>query len=335
MSGALLADAARPSFARHETFPLRFGWLRKAYTAALASDGTVFSDPRATVKLGVGKNMVNAIRYWAQAYKILEEQKDPQRPRVPKLVPTAFGRALLDDGTGWDPWLEDPASLWLLHWQLLTPPTLAPAWWAAFHLFAPEQFDEQQLVDHLLELVAAAGWGNIVEASVKKDVDCLLRTFAVRRYGRQTMDDLLDCPARELGLLELAAGETKAWRFVIGASRRCHRRWSRTPAWTTSRASPPASAASASPGSRPTPAAPAGRSASPSPRCSRRSAPARPGTPSSSWWNRVACGSSSSPATFASRPARCCSSTTRGPRHEPRRVPQRDLHEQRPEPGGQ
>lgn len=215
MSGALLADAARPAFARHETFPLRFGWLRKAYTAA-QDNPTVFSQPKATVDLGVGKNMVNAIRYWAQAYKILEEAPNPARPRLPLLVPTPFGSQLLDDA-GWDPWLEDPGSLWLLHWQLLKSPCLAPAWWAAFHLFTPEQFDEQQLVEHVIELTAAAGWNTVVEASVKKDVACLLRTFALRRVGRQTMDDLLDCPARELGLLELAAGDVKSWRFVTGA----------------------------------------------------------------------------------------------------------------------
>ncbi len=91
MSGALLAEAAKPVFARHETFPLRFGWLRKAYTQADADSG-VFSRPTATVGLGVGKNMVNAIRYWAQAYKILEEVPNPERPRVPLLVPTTFGR---------------------------------------------------------------------------------------------------------------------------------------------------------------------------------------------------------------------------------------------------
>jgi Protein of unknown function (DUF4007) len=216
VSGALLAEAARPVFARHETFPLRFGWLRKAYTEA-ERNPQVFSQPKATVDLGVGKNMVNAIRYWAQAYKILQEETDPERPRVPKLVPTDFGRKLLAEDRGWDPWLEDPGSLWLLHWKLLTPKSFAPAWWAAFNLFGLEQFDEQQLVDHLVELTAAAGWGNIVEASVKKDVDCLLRTFAVRRSGRQTMDDLLDCPARELGLLELAAGDARTWRFVTGA----------------------------------------------------------------------------------------------------------------------
>ncbi len=137
--------------------------------------------------------------------------------RVATALPTDFGRQLLAEDSGWDPWLEDSGSLWLLHWKLLSPKSMAPAWWAAFNLFMPEQFDEQQLVDHLLELTAAAGWSNIAEASVRKDVDCLLRTFAVRRTGRQTMDDLLDCPARELGLLEPAVGETRSWRFVNGA----------------------------------------------------------------------------------------------------------------------
>lgn len=214
MSGSQLAEAAEPVFARHETFPLRFGWLHKAYTAATNSS-TAFSEPTATVDLGVGKNMVNAIRYWAQAYKILETADNPDRPRMPYLQPTAFGTQLLGDD-GWDPWLENPGSLWLLHWKLLAPPSMAPVWWAAFHLFPPEQFDEQQLVDYVGELTGAAGWSHVIESSIKKDVDCMLRTFALRRLNRQTMDDLLDCPARELGLIELAAGDTKAWRFVTG-----------------------------------------------------------------------------------------------------------------------
>jgi hypothetical protein len=214
MSGALLKANAQPAFARHETFHLRFGWLRKAFTEA-DKDRAVFSNPAATVRLGVGKNMVSAIRYWAQAYKVLEQAENPKRPRMPHLVPSDFGRALLADD-GWDPWLEDPASLWLLHWKLLAPKSLAPVWWTAFHLFAPQQFEEHQLTDHVVELTASTGWPAVMESSIKKDVDCMLRTFAFRRYGRQTMDDLLDCPTRQLGLLAPAAGDNKSWRFVTG-----------------------------------------------------------------------------------------------------------------------
>lgn len=214
MSGALLSAAATPAFARHETFHLRFGWLRKAYAQSLEKPD-VFSCEDATVRLGVGKNMVNSIRYWAQAYKILEEAPNPQRPRLPLLQPTAFGHSLLGDD-GWDPFLENTASLWLLHWKLLTPPCLAPVWWVAFNSFAQQQFEEGQLTDHVVELTAAANWPPVMESSIKKDVDCLLRTFAMRRFGRQTMDDLLDCPTRELGLISATAGESRSWRFVVG-----------------------------------------------------------------------------------------------------------------------
>jgi len=215
VSGTLLAKASVPVFARHETFHPRFGWLRKAVTES-AKSGNVFTDGEATVKLGVGKNMVNAIRYWGLAFKILELAANPDRPRVPLIAPSAFGLTLLGDD-GWDPYLEDPASLWLLHWKLLGTPCQAPVWWVAFNDFTATQFSESQLTTHVLELAAAAGWPTVVEASVKKDVDCLLRTYTMRRLGRQSLDDILDCPFRELGLLEAAVGEEgRSWRFVVG-----------------------------------------------------------------------------------------------------------------------
>lgn len=215
MSGSLLATSAVSSFARHETFHPRFGWLRKAVTES-AKAGDVFTDAEATVKLGVGKNMVNAIRYWGLAFKILEQDANQKRPRLSLTVPSAFGLRLLGDD-GWDPYLEDPASLWLLHWKLLSKPCQAPVWWVAFNDFTAIQFSESQLSGHVMQLAAAAGWPAVVEASVKKDVDCLLRTYTVRRHGRQSLGDILDCPFRELGLIEAAVGEEgRSWRFVVG-----------------------------------------------------------------------------------------------------------------------
>lgn len=214
MSGLMLSEACEPAFARHETFHPRFGWLHKA--VANAGDGAAFSAPDATVTLGVGKNMVNAIRYWGLAFKVLQLEPNPQRPRLPLVLPTEFGTALLGED-GWDPYLEDPASLWLLHWKLLAKPCTAPVWWIAFNDFSPLQFQETQLTSHIVQLAAAAGWPTVVESSIKKDVDCLLRTYTVRRHGRQALDDILDCPFRELGLIEAAAGgEGHSWRFVLG-----------------------------------------------------------------------------------------------------------------------
>ena len=214
MSGLMLSEACQPAFARHETFHPRFGWLHKAVVNA--GDGAAFSAPDATVTLGVGKNMVNAIRYWGLAFKVLQLESNLQRPRLPLVLPTEFGTTLLGED-GWDPYLEDPASLWLLHWKLLAKPCTAPAWWIAFNDFSPLQFRETQLTSHIVQLAAAAGWPAVVESSIKKDVDCLLRTYTVRRHGRQALDDTLDCPFRELGLIEAAAGdEGPRWRGGLG-----------------------------------------------------------------------------------------------------------------------
>ncbi|SEH04935.1 DUF4007 family protein [Candidatus Venteria ishoeyi] len=57
------------TFGRHQTFPLRFGWLSKGFQSLLENPG-IFSDEDATIKLGVGKNMVESIKYWLQAARI-------------------------------------------------------------------------------------------------------------------------------------------------------------------------------------------------------------------------------------------------------------------------
>ena len=63
------------AFGRHESFPLRFGWITKGLQA-LADDPKIFTRDDATVVLGVGKNMVASIRYWLQATGIAH--RDPK-----------------------------------------------------------------------------------------------------------------------------------------------------------------------------------------------------------------------------------------------------------------
>ncbi|MXW48646.1 MAG: DUF4007 family protein [Gammaproteobacteria bacterium] len=46
------------AFGRHESFPLRFGWITKGLSA-LENNSKIFTSEDATIELGVGKNMVN------------------------------------------------------------------------------------------------------------------------------------------------------------------------------------------------------------------------------------------------------------------------------------
>ena len=94
------------TFSGHETFQCRDLWLKKGYD--FVKEKGSFKSDDAVVKLGVGKNMVSSIRYWLKAFNIIDTEDNL----------TLFGIKLLDDN-GWDPYLEDDATLWLLHYQLI------------------------------------------------------------------------------------------------------------------------------------------------------------------------------------------------------------------------
>lgn len=207
-----LVEAAKPTFARHETFHPRYCWFRKAYSVT-KRDSQIFTDIDAPVLIGVGKNMVRSIRFWGLAAKLIVEDR-----QGPGLVPTKFGHELFGE-SGWDPYMEDPGTLWLLHWQLLAPPSLLPVWWIAFNEFHPVEFTDEAL-DHIVAvgLESVGGWTKPHPSSLKKDVSALLRTYAPAERSKRTgrsIDDRLDCPLRELGLIRRSQA-TGSYRFVLG-----------------------------------------------------------------------------------------------------------------------
>ena len=209
-------DAAKPMFARHETFHPRYGWFRKAYRFA-AADPHVFNREDAPVQIGVGKNMVRAIRFWGLAAKLIEEKERTSKSRASEWIPTELGDALFGE-SGWDRYMEDPGTLWLLHWLLLAPPSLLPVWWIAFNDFPAVEFDDDDLVGAVgVQIEAIAEWNAPHPSSLKKDVGAMLRTYApVERTGRSGIDDMLDCPLRELNLIGRSVG-THRYRFALGS----------------------------------------------------------------------------------------------------------------------
>ncbi len=126
------------TFARRETFHPRFSWLKKGFDRA-SVDSEIFLREDAPVRLGVGKNMVRSIWYWCSAFKLLQDDQL-----------TEFGQQLLG-ADGWDPYLEDPASLWLLHWKLFEYPCQATAWNFAFNDFRQVKFTAEDLFYQLCE----------------------------------------------------------------------------------------------------------------------------------------------------------------------------------------
>ncbi len=181
------------SLGRHETFTPRYGWLKKGYDAVI-QNGEIFKSDDAIEQLGVGKNMVRSIRFWCTAFKIISTVEK----NTSKVEKTEFGEKLLDD-VGWDPFLEDIGSIWLLHWQLFVPPLEGVSWSFAFNRSSLWGFDIQQLSRNLI--IAAqkySAFANISEKTFEKDASCLIRMYSEETSRR---DSEIECPFRELGLL--------------------------------------------------------------------------------------------------------------------------------------
>ena len=200
------------AFGRHETFHPRYGWFRKAY-AGVAQEPMAFSADDATVRFGVGKNMVRAIRFWGCAGKVIRSLP-VEGSRLIAYEPTSFGDWLFGE-LGVDPYLEDPGSLWLMHWMMLSPPCYLPVWWHLFYDFSPIEFSEDQAFEFSVSRVRD-NWPRVADSSVKKDVACLLRSYGPRELGRSVTLETLDSPLRELNLICPVEGDRSRFQFLVG-----------------------------------------------------------------------------------------------------------------------
>ncbi len=203
------------SFSGHETFPFRYSWLKKGLDA-VTDNGTIFLHDDAMISLGVGKNMVRAIRHWCLGAGVIDVMEGANRRPSGCFKPTGLGTALLGEN-GWDPYLEDPATLWLLHWQIASNLRRCTTWFWAFSHFHEPEFTRETLSAALLAWTQSIGAKRIVVSSLKRDLDCFLRTYVSSRQTKVALlEDSLDCPLVELGLVR-RVGEGHVFQFQRGA----------------------------------------------------------------------------------------------------------------------
>ena len=203
-------------FAGHQTFHPRFGWIKKAFDGVQFDQG-IFNREDSTVLLGVGKNMVDAIKFWGLALKVIQKISHVGKKRESHVVPTELGLALFDSAHGFDPYLENPSTLWILHWNSLSAPSILPIWRIFFDEYAAIEFTSEEFLRFADEQLSGTTWKKPVAASIEKDLDCLIRMYSSRpARGRQTIDDLMDSPFRQLGLVIPSPAGPNTHRFALG-----------------------------------------------------------------------------------------------------------------------
>ena len=196
MRGQLYDPDYKPRLSGHETFPLRYGWLKKAYDAVRDAGGlndnrSVFADAGAIGQFGVGKNMVRSMRHWAMAAGVVSEDGR---------ATTEFGRYLFADD-GLDPYMEDPATAWLVHWRIAGNAANTTWFWGFSHC-PVGTFDRDTLVQGLVKFAGDRGWARAAASTIRNDVLCFIRTYVPRTPSRRAnYEDALESPLTELGLI--------------------------------------------------------------------------------------------------------------------------------------
>ena len=184
------SETIKYTFSGHDSFQCRQLWLKKGYDYILSKKS--FNDEDAVVKLGVGKNMVSAIRYWMKAFNIIDNKDKP----------TEFGTALFSDN-GWDPFLEDDASLWLLHYQLVKT-NLASTYSIIFNEFRKEKifFTKETFVNYLKRRKEAEEGLNFNENTVGDDFIVFLKMYQGNDSNNKDVEDSFSGILSEIDLLK-------------------------------------------------------------------------------------------------------------------------------------
>lgn len=187
----------KPQFSGHETFPLRQLWLKKAYnevskcTNPKLSRG-IFSDERAIVRFGVGKNMVSAIRHWALACNIVEEHPEHGYKT------TDLGDQLFCKN-GLDEFQENLTTNWLIHWKLAGEGNRSTTWKWLFNYVNESSLDSDHLISSLQKFAIDNNF-KVANATLKKDLECCLRSYVPRVAG-DSPEEISDSVLGELALI--------------------------------------------------------------------------------------------------------------------------------------
>ncbi len=178
------------SFSGHDSFQCRQLWLKKGYDYIQTKKS--FNDEDAVVKLGVGKNMVSSIRYWMKAFNIIDSKDNT----------TEFGKALFSDN-GWDPFLEDDASLWLLHYQLVKT-SIASTYNIMFNEFRKEKlfFNKETFLNYLKRRKEAVEGLNFNEKTVADDFIVFLKMYQGSDSGNRDVEDSFSGILSDIDLLK-------------------------------------------------------------------------------------------------------------------------------------
>lgn len=159
-------------FSGHESFPLKHFWPLKGTQFLNANNS--FSEQSAVVHLGVGKNMVSAIKFWLRSLGLTDENDNIQ-----EIAKYLFGNK------GVDRYIEDIGTIWLLHYYLVKT-NRASIYYLIFNEFSKEriEFTKNNLLSFLkrVTLKVNSNYLNLNINTINADISVFLRNYLKPKF---------------------------------------------------------------------------------------------------------------------------------------------------------
>ena len=196
-------------FRAHDTFFIRKGWLSKGMRC-VASKPDVFiaHDENPMDVLGIGANMVKALRYWLQTVGLTEEPNKGKRTQSF----TDLGKLIYKHDT----YIEELGTLYLLQYYLASQKEEATAWYFFFNEFSMSEFSREDFVTALQKYIKMEDTETeYAIRSLNDDFQCIINTYLPRYKSnpdRVNPENNIDCPFGELGLVDIINKRKKTYK---------------------------------------------------------------------------------------------------------------------------
>lgn len=199
-------------FRAHDTFFIRKGWLSKGMKYVHAKPD-VFVDKAENPMdvLGIGSNMVKALRYWLQTVGLTKEPNSGRRTQSF----TDLGKAIFEN----DRFIEETGTLFLLQYKLASNKEDATAWYYFFNEFAMSEFTKEDFVAGLQNYVLMSDSNTSVAIrSLNDDFTCIVNTYLPKHRTGSTKvspENNIDCPFGDLGLVDVLSKTRRTYKKTI------------------------------------------------------------------------------------------------------------------------
>lgn len=186
-------------YGQHQSFYLRDRWLNKGIKN-IKEDSRFFYDKEAFEKIGLGKNMVQSLRYWVLATRVAEEQFNSERKKVYKI--TNFGEILYK----FDRFIQFSDSAAILHYHLSSSKEPSTAWYWFFNILNQTVISKDELVLEFIKWVNNNEEKKISEKSLKRDIDCLIKLYTAG-HADNDPEEVIQSPLYKIGLVKESKGQ--------------------------------------------------------------------------------------------------------------------------------